>query len=293
MSVLFGDASKFPLVGQFQIGKALTCGYHFRASGGMIKKGGGKPRSVRTPENINAVRRSFHHSPKRSARKTPELFSYLIGVCVEFCSMICDFIHTRWSLFKNSFNNPRELHEKPLHKTVLLYGAQLQESGYLVLTSALQIDQVWFQQDGASSHTAQISLQVLRQIFPGRLISSRGDVRWLALSLDLAPCDFFLWGQLKAEVFKHRPRTLSDIRNAIQEEIGLIPQEMLVRVMQKFRSRIGQCIDSEGQHLRDTLFYDAVSTSLACEWDESENAGEMSPESSTDSYSAFAHIGLS
>ncbi|KAJ4449185.1 hypothetical protein ANN_00582 [Periplaneta americana] len=31
---------------------------------------------------------------------------------------------------------------------------------------------------------------------------------------------------------------------------------------------------------------------LASEWDEDENAGEMSPGSSTESYPAFAHIGL-
>ncbi|KAJ4429629.1 hypothetical protein ANN_21830 [Periplaneta americana] len=75
-----------------------------------------------------------------------------------------------------------------------------------------------------------------------------------ARSPDLAPCNDFLWGHLKAEVFKHQPRTLPDLRNAIQEETGLIPQKMLVRVMQNFRSRIQQCIDSEGHHLRDTLF---------------------------------------
>ncbi|KAJ4445717.1 hypothetical protein ANN_12402 [Periplaneta americana] len=61
-----------------------------------------------------------------------------------------------------------------------------------------------------------------------------------------------LGGQLKAEVFKHRPRTLPDLRNALQKEIGLIPQERLVRAMQNFRSRIPQCIDSEGHYLRDT-----------------------------------------
>ncbi|KAJ4435661.1 hypothetical protein ANN_18277 [Periplaneta americana] len=77
----------------------------------------------------------------------------------------------------------------------------------------------------------------------GRLISSRGDVPWPARSQDLAPCDFFLWEQLKAEVFKHRLRTLPDLRHAIQEEIGLIPHEMLVKVIQNFRSRIQQCID--------------------------------------------------
>ncbi|KAJ4432200.1 hypothetical protein ANN_20816, partial [Periplaneta americana] len=55
---------------------------------------------------------------------------------------------------------------------------------------------------------------VAAQMFPGCLISSHGDVPWPARSPDLAPCDFFLWVQLKAEVSKHRPRTLPDLRNA-------------------------------------------------------------------------------
>ena len=49
------------------------------------------------------------------------------------------------------------------------------------------------------------SLGLLREMFPGRLISLRGDVGWPALSPDLSPCDFFLWGYLKEKVFKRCP----------------------------------------------------------------------------------------
>ena len=57
----------------------------------------------------------------------------------------------------------------------------------------LKLDErdVWFQQDGATAHTAQRSLQVLREMFPDRLISLRGDIGWPARSPDLSPCDFF------------------------------------------------------------------------------------------------------
>jgi hypothetical protein len=55
----------------------------------------------------------------------------------------------------------------------------------------------WFQQDGATAHTARISTNTLKQLFPNRLISMRGDLTWPARSLDLSVCDFFLWGYLK------------------------------------------------------------------------------------------------
>ena len=72
---------------------------------------------------------------------------------------------------------------------------------------AMQLEDTWFQQDGATAHTAMITMNCLRQIFPGRLISLRGDVNWPARSPDLAPCDFFLWG--------YRPNTLEDLINNI------------------------------------------------------------------------------
>ena len=53
------------------------------------------------------------------------------------------------------------------------------------------------QQDGATAHTANISMNSLRQQFPGRLISRFGDIHWPSRSPDLPVLDFFLWGYLK------------------------------------------------------------------------------------------------
>lgn len=118
----------------------------------------------------------------------------------------------------------------------------------------LNVQNAWFQQDGATAHTSRASLQLLREMFPGRLISLRGDISWPARSPDLTSCDFFLWGYLKAQVFKHRPTTVRQLKEAIRLEIRRIPQEMLARVMQNFRNRLRQCCDNGGQHLADILF---------------------------------------
>ena len=118
----------------------------------------------------------------------------------------------------------------------------------------LDIEHVWFQQDGATAHTARRSLAVLREMFPGHLISLRGDVGWPARLPDLSPCDFFLWGYLKEKVFRHRPRTLEDLKERIREEINAIPLEMTRRVMENFRERLHQCIANNGHHLSDIIF---------------------------------------
>lgn len=109
------------------------------------------------------------------------------------------------------------------------------------LGAKTDLGDIWFQQDGATSHTARISMTKLRQMFTARLVSLRGDVGWHACSPDLSPCDFFLWGYLK-EVFEHRPHTIEELKARIAEEAKAIPPEMCTKVYENFRKRLHQCI---------------------------------------------------
>lgn len=115
-------------------------------------------------------------------------------------------------------------------------------------------EEVWFQQDGATAHTARRSMEMLRELFPGRLVSSRGDISWPPRSPDLSPCDFFLWGYLKAEVYKHRPRTLQELKDVIRQEVAAIPREVTRRTMDNFRERLRECLNNGGHHLSDIIF---------------------------------------
>lgn len=113
---------------------------------------------------------------------------------------------------------------------------------------------VWFQQDGATAHTARNSMACVRQAFPGRVISRFGDVSWPPRSPDLSIPDFFLWGFLKSRVYIDKPRTLQELKNKIRREIREIPRDMLQDAMRSFRERIEKCVQSEGRHLRDVIF---------------------------------------
>jgi hypothetical protein len=68
-----------------------------------------------------------------------------------------------------------------------------------------QLDLLWFQQDGATAHTAQISIQVLRPMFSGIIIFRSWSSTWPAHSPDLAVPDYFLWDYVKSKV--HETRT--------------------------------------------------------------------------------------
>jgi len=53
-----------------------------------------------------------------------------------------------------------------------------------------------FEQDGATAHTAVISIVAFRRLFPQRAISRFGDVPWPPRSPDLTAPDFFFCGAI-------------------------------------------------------------------------------------------------
>ena len=84
----------------------------------------------------------------------------------------------------------------------------------------MDIDNMWFQQDGATCHTPHAT-DILHERFEDMIISRGGDVNWPPRSCDLTSLDFFLWGYLKSQVYTNKPQTIDalkvNITNAIQQ----------------------------------------------------------------------------
>lgn len=74
-------------------------------------------------------------------------------------------------------------------------------------------------------------------MFPARFISLRGDILWPAHSSDLVPCDFFS-GHLKADVYKHRPGKLNELKAAMCQENIVIMPKMAGQVVQNVTNRL-------------------------------------------------------
>ena len=117
------------------------------------------------------------------------------------------------------------------------------------------VEDIWFQQDGATAHTAQTTMCYLMELFPRHIITHHGHIPWPARSSNLAPCDFFLWDYLKGEVYKHHPCNLVELKTAIREEIQQITPAMTVRVMGNFRKRLNSFINTQGHHVEDVVFH--------------------------------------
>lgn len=306
---------------------------NFRQTGSALKrKPPGRPRTVTSPENVAAVRRSVQQSPRRSARKhaaalrvsdrsvrrilhrdlkmhpykimlVQELSERDFEVRMTLCQdmlrhvqredvvIFSDEAHFHLSGTVNKQNcrywcegNPQELHQRPLHSPKVTVWCAIfnfgvigpyffEENGETVtvnsdrycvmLRNFLQpklgelfhgLENVWFQQDGATAHTARRSLTLAREMFPGHVISLRGDIAWPPRSPDLTPCDFFLWGYLKSKVYQHRPQSLEALKEMIVQEVAAITPDMTRSVMENYRERLNQCVNNGGRHLSDILF---------------------------------------
>ena len=118
----------------------------------------------------------------------------------------------------------------------------------------IDLSLVWFQQSGATAHTARASMSVLREMLPQHVISCDGDVLWPARSPDLSARDYFLWGYLKRRIFISKPRTIAELKPSIKEEIAAIAKQMTRRLMENLGARLKQCLRNGGKHLGDVLF---------------------------------------
>lgn len=119
----------------------------------------------------------------------------------------------------------------------------------------LGLGNMWFQQDGATCHTARATVETLKRMFPGRLISRNGDIDWPPRSPDLTAPDFFLWGYLKGRVYANRPMNLQQLKQNIRDTVTEITQEMCENVMKNAMKRVRICDAARGGHLSGIIFH--------------------------------------
>lgn len=214
-------------------------------------------------------------------------------VDADFCKKIVlsDEAHFHLNGFVNRQNcriwgseNPHVIQEKPMHpqkctiwcalwaggiigpyffedeggNAVTVNGVRYREmlSGFFFNeTNDLNLNDMWFQQDGATCHTARETVTLLQTKYPGRVISQRGDIDWPPRSCDLTPLDFFLWGYLKERVYVNKPATIPELKENIRRAIAEIEPHLCESVMKNFAKRMVSCQRSRGGHLADIIFH--------------------------------------
>jgi len=292
----------------------------------------GRPRSGRSQDNIQRVRRSIKEEPSTSTRRRSQqlemsrtslqriqgmlhAYPYKIQLVQELkptdyrnrlayavqiqelarqeadCIhnlVMGDEAHFHLNGFVNKQNmrfwgteNPRIVHQRSLHpvkvtvwcgvtagKVLGPYFFEDEAENALTITgeryremlenfvrpAVLDTPEVWWQQDGATAHTARLTIELLRQIFGRRIISRNFEITWPPRSPDLTAPDFFLYGYLKDRVYRNNPRTIQQLKANIREEIEGISQETLRQVMIHALERARQCEEQNGGYLKDVIF---------------------------------------
>ncbi|CAI6355943.1 unnamed protein product [Macrosiphum euphorbiae] len=119
----------------------------------------------------------------------------------------------------------------------------------------MDTEDMWFQQDGATCHTARATMDILRERFEGMVISRNGDINWPPRSCDLTPLDFFLWGYLKSQVYANKPQTIDALKVNIINTIKQIQPDLCNKVTENWTTRIRATKQSRGGHLNDVIFH--------------------------------------
>ncbi|CAK9799249.1 Transposable element Tc3 transposase [Anthophora plagiata] len=178
--------------------------------------------------------------------------------------------------------NPRAVHQRQLHplKCTVWCGISSEriigpyffesEAGDAVTINAAQYQamlenflrpavenhpQLWFQQDGATAHTARETMALLRDIFGERIISRNSDFNWPPRSPDLTAPNCFLWAYLKERLYVNKPATTPQLKTNIRNEIRAITPAFLRKIMENVLERARMCNAENGRHLGDVIFH--------------------------------------
>ncbi|GFU61866.1 uncharacterized protein TNCV_1644401 [Trichonephila clavipes] len=116
------------------------------------------------------------------------------------------------------------------------------------------VQELWFQQDGATCHTARATIDLLKDTLGDRQISRFGPVNWPPRACDLTPLDYFLWGYVKSLVYADKPQTLDHLEDNIRHVISDIRPQMLEKVIENWTSRLDYIRASCGSHMPEIIF---------------------------------------
>ncbi|GFW48867.1 DUF4817 domain-containing protein [Trichonephila clavipes] len=157
--------------------------------------------------------------------------------------------------------NPQVYVETPLHPEKLTVWCALWAGGiigpYFFKNDEghnVTVKELWFQQDGATCHTACATIDLLKDTFSESLISRFGPVNWRPRSCDLTPLDYFLWGYVKSLVYANKPQTFDLLEGYIRCVIADIRPQMLEKVIENWTSRLDYIRASRGSHMPKIIF---------------------------------------
>src|SRR5271166_1813765 len=109
-------------------------------------------------------------------------------------------------------------------------------------------DDYVFQQDGAPSHRARLTVEFLESNVPSFI----EPALWPPNSPDLNPVDYAVWGALQQMVYRDRVNSLQDLMEKITRCWEELSQGLIDRAIDQWRPRLNAVVRVNGGHIEQT-----------------------------------------
>ncbi|GFW75046.1 uncharacterized protein TNCV_447521 [Trichonephila clavipes] len=209
---------------------------------------------------------AIHQNDHQARRRFVEWAQNEIAVVPDFHKRILfsDEAHFWLNGYVNKQNcriwseaNPQVYVETPLHPEKPTVWCVLWAGGIIgpyFFKNDERHNELGFQQDGATCHTARATIDLLKDTLGDRLISRFGPVNWPPRSCGLTPLDYFLWGYVKSLVYADKPQTLDHLEDNVRSVIADIRPQMLEKVIENWTSRLDYIRASRGSPMQEIIF---------------------------------------
>ena len=104
-------------------------------------------------------------------------------------------------------------------------------------------------------HTANVTINLLETKFGERVISRNSPIGWPLRSCDLAPLEYFLWGNIKSMVYANKPATIDELRTNIEPEIAAESADLFLKFVKNWVQRLVYCKSASGALAKEVEFY--------------------------------------
>jgi hypothetical protein len=127
------------------------------------------------------------------------------------------------------------------------------------IATGLPIITEWFMHSGVRTHTANVVLDFLYEMFGPRVISHHflechdcGQV-WPPHSPDINLYDFFLWGFMKDKLYSRKPGSVMELRAMIIQLCCTISEDLCRKVITNMQVHLAQGMRQIGSHIEHAV----------------------------------------
>ena len=125
---------------------------------------------------------------------------------------------------------------------------------YRIASSPAWLIGMIFMQDCAPPHIPRRVKDLLRTLFDDdHVLSCHFHHAWLPRSPDLSPCNYWLWGYLKSQLYHDRPTSLGMPKDNIQCQSLTITPDMLYCTVHNIIPRLQLLLRNDGEHIKHFL----------------------------------------